>query len=56
MIFLCDNFTNILILFYVSIRQMATTMNTHTMYYSSNTKDVLTPYAEGLDCENFNKK
>jgi len=35
---------------------MASRMNTHSLWSNSNTKDVLTPYAEGLACDNFDKK
>ena len=35
---------------------MATCMNTHSLWSNSNTKDILVPYAEGLACDNFDKK
>ena len=43
-------------LFYVVIRQIATIMNTYILWSNSNTKDVLTSYAEGLACDNIDKK
>ena len=35
---------------------MVTGINTHNLWYNSNTKDVLTPYAEELACDNFDIK
>ena len=35
---------------------MATCMNTHSLWSNSNTKDILVAYAEGLACDNFDKK
>ena len=35
---------------------MATGMNAHSLWSNSNTKDNLVAYAEGLACDNFDKK
>ena len=35
---------------------MARAMNTHSLWSNSNTKDILVTYAEGLACDNFDKK
>ena len=35
---------------------MARDMNTHSLWSNSNTKDILVTYAEGLACDNFDKK
>ena len=40
----------------VFYRKMATDMNTHSLWSNSNTKDILVTYAEGLACDNFDKK
>ena len=32
---------------------MASEINTHNLWSNSNEKDVLTPYSEGLACDNF---
>ena len=35
---------------------MATNTNSHNLWSNTNTKDVLVPYAEGLACDNFDKR
>ena len=41
---------------FCDVRQMARDMNTHSLWSNSNTKDILVTYAEGLACDNFDKK
>ena len=35
---------------------MVSVINTYNLWFTSNTKDVFTPYIEGLDCNNFDNK